>query len=1398
MEGNEIVYLNNGMNGDSDPSIQPNDTYYRGLNGNLISHGENKYSFESIKGTTLSFTLPNYFNFNLVTEALIPIGYISLGNDLVVYSANQLGSSQIGRVTFDDAGNGTYSVKYHNAALRFSLSHMIRGYGLLENDAYHRTYWSDDYNQPRSMNLASAVLNTYYDPFTTPLIHGEKYMVLNKVGTQGFYNGPTLYSIGTATNIFTFDSSLSISTFGTVNVDYVIIKYIDPSIFDYTPQKQQSTIEYYGTAKVPGQGSLKTGVNQYTYRLYTLDGYYSSWSPLSNFIHVTDKFYTNVGYQNYQGASNVNSLKSVTLRITDIPLIFDKIQIGVFESWSSVDGKPDNHTDANYIWYDAKITGSEMIVTHIGQENLSTLLLADVAFQDILVKRAKDIVSIKQRQILLNISRREEIFDYKPTATIAPMIYKVPSDMSGTSSSGYAFQHQFCDTNSVAPGDIYPDGIYVVRKRLASGADPVVVYNGVNYGEGETFIGTTNNTFTWSSNARLSACIRIQSHIKANGTIVYKIIDLHDEYYDYKSPATQMYLEGYWREETYRIAALFHDEFGIPFAVKYLDDITLPAQNTGYHLTNTYSSNTQLSLNILSLVISDLDITDIKDKVRGISIVRCLRDKTILAQGLITKIIEKDGESGTYVPRAFINNSSTADFNESSGRPTRSDIFGFMSPERDFDYGTLRSSGPLSEDKLKFISDLNRVNPTSLQSDGIATEQVYDKFTITANGSGVEKNILGIEYFDIGAQKSALFGTGITFKNYDIPAFVNWSTSPSLRCGTGGKKMLVLINGNYSTESCLANYVRPKTIDSLYGGKSDNAKANNVYVGTGHYLKIDDALLADILNPSTGRYVLNGMQVFGGDCFINLYDRLYVSRSTVYEDTPGASVYNYTAGIGLDPTHGSWSYAVIFPCESDINVALREGKHASRDGLGTAFDSDNINKREEFIYNEAYSSENIKVPYTPLPVDFRPVNRFPYMARWSELKVLGQKVDGMIKFSEFNFKNVDATHGELTCGLIGNDRLFYLQERGVGYFPIEERELSTSSLGAPIQLGVGGVMNRADNLDKFFGCQHKFSMYVGDDHFGFFDFRRKSYLMMSFNGQVGDVSVVLGMSAFFNNVFKVVETLPVNIYNTEDPINGYGIVGVFDARHRMGLMTFKFKDENKSYDFTIGVNAKEKCFIGFFSFTPSLYIEHNNQLISSGYVSAEPLKANTDYKVGDIVTSSLDKVKNFLYVCLHNYTTGNVPVDPNLDTVNWIIFSSKSAIYKYWDGDICKLFGVVYPFELQPVFKGAVTKDSDDTIAEKCFDYIQVYGNDTAFTDVYYEDSKRTAQDVDIVAKNKNFKYIDNAWWFNIALSKLKERMLDHYIKVKLVVKNYKTNPTISLNKVKRIVYLKIVYRKKL
>ena len=53
------ISFEGGMHSNNDPSLQPQGTYRRLLNGNLFTMSGNNFSIESVAGNIISFTLPN-------------------------------------------------------------------------------------------------------------------------------------------------------------------------------------------------------------------------------------------------------------------------------------------------------------------------------------------------------------------------------------------------------------------------------------------------------------------------------------------------------------------------------------------------------------------------------------------------------------------------------------------------------------------------------------------------------------------------------------------------------------------------------------------------------------------------------------------------------------------------------------------------------------------------------------------------------------------------------------------------------------------------------------------------------------------------------------------------------------------------------------------------------------------------------------------------------------------------------------------------------------------------------------------------------------------------------------------------------------------------------------------
>src|SRR3972149_1988415 len=252
MEQNVTNLLVDGMQSDSHPALQPPNSYRDAQNGNLISHGGNNYSWEATEGTVFNWQQPEH---KTGAGKFVPIGFLRLGNKLVVHSTDDVtstgGAGEIGIVTFNNAGVGTYSVKYYHEDLNYTQQHMIFGYALEENDNYHRSYWTDNHNQPRTINTQASIITT----LITTLVVGDTYMVLTDSVGSITYDGVVYGPKQTAGNVFT--ATLVGGTTFTTTGSAKVIGYLDPIILDYTPAKAMGTIDF---SKYVFGGALFCGV----------------------------------------------------------------------------------------------------------------------------------------------------------------------------------------------------------------------------------------------------------------------------------------------------------------------------------------------------------------------------------------------------------------------------------------------------------------------------------------------------------------------------------------------------------------------------------------------------------------------------------------------------------------------------------------------------------------------------------------------------------------------------------------------------------------------------------------------------------------------------------------------------------------------------------------------------------------------------------------------------------------------------------------------------------------------------------------------------------------------------------------------------------------------------------
>ncbi|MCC7514543.1 MAG: hypothetical protein IT212_07605 [Bacteroidia bacterium] len=1432
--------FNNGLHSDNHPVNQPEGTYRKLQNANLISQNGNHFTVESQLGTVVSFELPDYSTTPGVLSKFTPIGFFSFVDKLLVIATNNEsatgGTGMVGVVDIRPdgtcstntygGGTTTFETIFYSDDLLLTKRNRLDGYTLDETTSIQRVYWCDDLNGSRVINKASSAYNNIA---SGSIVSGNVYVCIQGTVT---YNG-TVYGPGqTAGTEFTGTATTTYTGTGKV------INYISVNSITIQPPATVGEIDY---VKQEVDGNLWCGMKAYCFRLKNADGKTTTFSPVSKPIHVTSAIPSLVSsdYQKYQGKGInsvlVNSGKSITITISDLPFNdFQFVETVAIE----YDQTKDVIRSITKI-SEETITSSTVTIKHIGQEDLATFTVNDLVAVETVIISAKTMATFKARGFQANLKERPEyVLPEQTSLDIKPFLYQIPSDYTGAVNY---FNATYMADNTGTPV-IAVDGKYKVT------GTGTVTYNAIVYSVGDVFVGVANTTtFTVSSGSPLVVpIIRIQKY--SNGSGSYKDIVLSNEYWDYKGPAVQHYLGGYWRKEKYRIALLGIDKYRQPYFVRWLDDITIPGQsevmgdgtgssgvngapNTGVGshgdagLINVYEgtvtgsetvdNHATTSLNIMGLQIDGLILSpEMVNAFDSFAIVRCPRDKQILTQGLMFPAVRSAASAN--VAKSMATWDAGIDYNAvaSAGAGYTQDgcwpgWFTLKSPEIQTNTSVFRSDLVLqSGDKLEPVARYTALAPYSALNanqnftpgvfpayanlqQGVSPNQLYSKWYYHnkyTGGSGTIKY-----YLRAGEDSLTIAFNGVSdFNNKTQTIAAHELHTLQSAVASGGRQGLFdttvydyvnpsYTNGTYpagvpvwakgENQKLLTNWVRPKS--ALYGGDSDAAKALNEYIFCGHLQKVDAQFKADTFDGTN--YVVNGIQVFGGDCLVEICDNV----STLYNDT------------GSNNSH---TYGIHFPCEVTLDVTKRQGRTFNNTGLkdgGISYASGGGTSPEEYDVNSAYSTiDMLDFKYPALPIGLAGDGIFQARARFSQVKTIGETTDNHRSYLADDYRDVDTIYGEINNLKPTTNLLFYWQNKAVGYFPVNQQKLLSDAIGGATQLGIGGVLDRFDNVNLFYGNQHQWSLVQTPDKFFWFDMRNRAMLYLSFGGGVIEFSTVKGMQSFFNNAFNSIESsASPNIFDSDQPIMGRGISSWYDGKYQTVYTTFKLKSPsaNSKYnfeDFTVGVSRQLNAFLGdSFSFVPGIAHNHNNHSISVMNNVSE-LRSTTDYVYGDLAS-----YQGVLYVCILSFSTGGlINPDLSLDTTDWAAIGDISDVNVHWRGDVCKFYGRVYDS-----FIDIVVNAKGESFVP---DNYEAYGSAENYTNITVTDSSGTASDLNIPAYSKNYRYWDGSWKATFPMKANNERFSDKYIIVRFNKQHNVTNDfRTSLNVVKRLLFLKTTIR---
>ena len=125
-------------------------------------------------------------------------------------------------------------------------------------------------------------------------------------------------------------------------------------------------------------------------------------------------------------------------------------------------------------------------------------------------------------------------------------------------------------------------------------------------------------------------------------------------------------------------------------------------------------------------------------------------------------------------------------------------------------------------------------------------------------------------------------------------------------------------------------------------------------------------------------------------------------------------------------------------------------------------------------YNAIYSDNNTSNNIYNIDSDKKDKDKqFKQRIFYSQLKTNGENIDNWQIFKASNFIDVDTKYGDITDLLTIKDILYFWQTYAFGKLSVNERSLVTDNNNNTVQLGQGGVLQRADYISTQFGMSPK-------------------------------------------------------------------------------------------------------------------------------------------------------------------------------------------------------------------------------------------------------------------------------------------------------------------------------------
>jgi hypothetical protein len=958
-----------GMDMDTSFYLRDSSKYWKLNNGLVLSEDEfGNGSITNEKGNAVSFRIPTNFSFvkdhvTFTANNPVIIGGCAVGSYLVIFTTDVSNTTPVDidgvesehQLPRSDANIGQiWAIKYNN-----------------EDDSI------DNLRDETGVVNVDPTQNIYL--YAYPLDDGH----LVFVDYLNFATNKPIKSIGNyetdnRIKVYWTDSYNNLRHINILEEDILYAELDHLEIVEDVDLTQPK-------AKIINGGSLKPGVVQYSFSLYNYGGSETKFSPLSDFIMVTNsnqEFSSSIDYlgQEYIEEESSNAKKSAKIYIGNLDTNYDFLRL-VRLQYTDEYGTPEITIIA-----DEEISKSNNLsFIDNGTINLGTYSYAEFASFGGVLFTPEDIEVVRNKLIAGNI--QEKFYD--------PKGYDARSFQFGVAGecqlSNSAGELEYTLTNS--SGVItFDDGITSGQslENLPLDIDAVNLDpNNDRYyfdGSGNYIVGADGlnikikikllelpiekNKFSvgvHSNKEHYAMYYSQEGSVDQDwSTLGENFLDNKNNYSGYASDVNAGQIVGYQRDETYRFGIVFFDSKGRNSFVNWICDFRMPDFNTSNQAETTYydyvssSNKTDFPLTtvktdnnemetIALVMYPEVTVRNLPEGAVSYQIVRSIRsndDKSVLAFGMVTPLFKLDDvyhPSGNvadftdtyadgYIPVSpnngdLVYDSKFSNFFDITNFHPRG--FNLLSPEFSFMNQSVSGTAVLKLHSRSIINDHYETVPYNDGRD--FTENIFERFFKTfrvANNDGGYTVSIDIDKYKtiLNEQTEIISGLHDT-DNYvhNINASGEFNNETYSLNAHGGKAFVGFVPEAGSTIYNFANSYYSDT-DILFG--SIYVENISRYNGNSYSAKKTTRYIpASKINTY---YIAN---VFGGDTYITMFEAL---RSYYWPEADSNDRVMFRHNENIFNENDDYKRAktmmesVVFPCESVVNCDLRCDKPYSK------------------------------------------------------------------------------------------------------------------------------------------------------------------------------------------------------------------------------------------------------------------------------------------------------------------------------------------------------------------------------------------------------------------------------------------------------------------------------------